>query len=340
MRAAVIGASGYTGAELVRLIVGHPELALAGVYARRRAGEHIAAVLPSLAGVVDQTIEAFDADAVAAACDVAFAALPHGASAAVVGALVDRDVAVVDLSADFRHRDVATYETWYGTHPRPELIERAVLGLPELSRQREALVGARLIACPGCYVTASVLALAPLLAAGVIEPERIIIDAKSGASGAGREPGAGTHLPEVGEGIRAYKVAGTHRHTPEIEALLGHGARVTFTPHLVPISRGILAVAYATPTRREPSVHMATLASAYRGEPFVTAVERLPDTSWVRGSNRAQVTARYDERTDTVIAMAAIDNLVKGAAGQAVQSCNLAMGWSETAGLGAAPLFP
>jgi N-acetyl-gamma-glutamyl-phosphate reductase len=341
VRAAIVGASGYTGAELVRLVVGHPDLELAGVYARRRAGERLAAVVPSLIGVADLEIAEFEPAAVEAAAEVAFTALPHGASAEVAGALVDRGVRVVDLSADFRHPDLEVYRRWYGEHPRADLIERAVLGLPELPGRREALAGAALIACPGCYVTASVLALSPLLEAGLIEPAPIVVDAKSGASGAGRSPGLATHLPEVGEGIRAYKVAGAHRHTPEIEALLGHGARVTFTPHLVPMTRGILAVAYARPTAaRDEAAYRQALEAAYANEPFVSAIDPLPDTSWVRGSNRAHVGVRLDARTDTVIAMATIDNLVKGAAGQAVQSLNVAMGWDETAGLGAAPMFP
>ena len=346
MRAAIVGASGYTGAELARLLVGHPELELAGVYARRRAGEPLAAVVPSLAGVSDLEIARYDAGAVAGAADVAFTALPHGASAEIIGELIDRGVRVVDLSADFRLRDVEVYRRWYGEHPRPDLIDRAALGFPELAGCREALAGARLIACPGCYVTASVLALAPLLAAGLIERAPLIVDAKSGASGAGREPGSKTHLPEVGEGIRAYKVAGDHRHTPEIEALLeiaaGDQCAVTFTPHLVPMSRGILAVAYARPVDadRDPQVYRAALEEAYAAEPFVSVISSLPDTSWVRGSNRAHVWARYDRRTGTVLAMSAIDNLVKGAAGQAIQSLNAAMGWPETLGLEQAPLFP
>lgn len=345
-RAAIVGASGYTGAELARLLVRHPELELAGVYARRRVGEPIAAVVPSLAGVIDLEIAAFDAEAVAADADVAFTALPHGASAEVVGELIDRGVRVVDLSADFRHRDAEVYRRWYGEHPRPDLIEQAALGLPELGTCRAALAGAQLIACPGCYVTASVLALAPLLAGGLIEPSPLIVDAKSGASGAGRNPGLGTHLPEVGEGVRAYKIAGDHRHTPEIEGLLtevaGAAVGVTFTPHLVPMTRGILAVGYARPADpgRAPAAYQDALRSAYAGEPFVSVIDALPDTSWVRGSNRAHVTARFDQRTRTVIAMSAIDNLVKGAAGQAIQALNAAMGWDETLGLEQPPLFP
>jgi N-acetyl-gamma-glutamyl-phosphate reductase len=343
---AVVGASGYTGAELCRLLLGHPEVELTGVYAQRAAGTALAEVLPSLAGVTDLEVEELDFDRLAAAARVAFTGLPHGASARAVGELVDRGVAVIDLSADFRLRDAALYAQWYGEHPRPDLLERAVTGLPELSR--DGLAGASLIACPGCYVTASVLALGPLLRAGLIVRRGLIIDAKSGASGAGRAPGAGTHLPEVGEGIRAYKVAGDHRHTPEIEDLLGRAAgepvSLTFTPHLIPISRGILACGYARATDRDKGedAYRDALAEAYRDEPFVVALPpgRLPDTSHVRGSNRAHVAVRRDPRTGDILALAALDNLVKGAAGQAVQCLNQMMGWPETTGLEAAPLFP
>ncbi len=342
VRAALVGASGYTGAELIRLIWGHPKVELVGAFARKSAGRRLDAVLPSLAGMTDIEVGAFDADVIAAGCDVAFTALPHGASATCVGELVDRGVRVIDLSADFR-LDQATYEQWYGEHPRPDLLETAVLGLPELF---EGIEGSMLIACPGCYVTTALLALAPLLRSEMIAPAPIIIDAKSGASGAGRGPGLGTHLPEVGEGIRAYKVAGTHRHTPEIEVLLSAAANcsvsVTFTPHLVPMSRGILACAYARPGARFDAASLeGVVVDAWSGSNFVSALrDRLPDTAHVRGSNRAHVAVRYDARTETVLAFAALDNLVKGAAGQALQCLNLALGWDERLGLDLAPLFP
>ncbi len=348
IRTAVVGASGYTGAELIRLLWAHPEVELVGAFARRAAGRTLQNVFPQLTGLTDLDVEEFDAEKIAAAASVVFTALPHGHSARCIGELVDRGVKVVDLSADFR-LDLETYQTWYGEHPRPDLLPRAVCGLPEIGpAQRRKLTESDLVACPGCYVTASTLALAPLLATELIKPSPVIIDAKSGASGAGRSPGLGTHLPEVGESIRAYKVAGTHRHTPEIEALLqrttGIAPRVTFTPHLVPMSRGILVVAYAQPSDvdKAPSDYQAAIEAAWAKEAFVSALgpDQLPDTAHVRGSNRAHVAVRVDQRNQTVLAFSAIDNLVKGAAGQAVQCFNLMNGLEETAGLNMVPLFP
>jgi N-acetyl-gamma-glutamyl-phosphate reductase len=349
---AIVGASGYTGGELVRLLLGHPRAEVAAVYAQRSAGQQLDEVFPQLAGLLSLPIAAFDPDAVARAAPVAFAALPHGASAPAVAALRERGVAVLDLSADFRLADAAEHAAWYGTadapsHPAPGLLAEAVYGLPE--RHRAALRGAQLVAAPGCYPTAAILAIAPLLAAGLVARDGIVIDAKSGASGAGRSPSAATHLPEAGEGVRAYKVGGVHRHTPEIEQELaracgGGEVRVTFTPHLVPMSRGILACVYAAPAdpAAPASVYQDALAAAYAGEPFVTVLPpgRLPDTAHVRGSNRAHVAVAVDARARRVIALCAIDNLVKGASGQAVQCLNIARGWDETAGLEAAPLFP
>jgi N-acetyl-gamma-glutamyl-phosphate reductase len=340
---AVVGASGYTGAELCRLLATHPRAELVAVYAKRAAGQRTTDVFPHLTGRVDLLIEEFDADALAARAKVAFSALPHGDSAAVVAALRERGVVTLDLSADFRLRDPAAWREWYGgehTHPAPALLSSAVYGLPE--RHRAALRDAQLVAVPGCYPTAAILAIAPLVDRDLVRRDGLVVDAKSGVSGAGRTPSQATHLPEAGEGIRPYKVGGAHRHTPEIEQELG-GA-VLFTPHLVPMSRGILASVYATPT--DPSLpadaYRAALADAYAGEPFVDVLPpgRLPDTSYVRASNRAQVTAVYDPRSRRVLAMSAIDNLVKGAAGQAVQCLNLAMGWPETSGLEQVAMFP
>ncbi len=357
VRVAIVGASGYTGAELCRLLLGHPRAEITVVMAKRAAGQRLDEVFPHLRGLLALPIEAFDADTVAARADVAFAALPHGESATVVAALRARGVTTLDLSADFRLHDAATWTTWYGSsadgehaaHPAPGLLAEAVYGLPE--RHRDALRGAGLVAVPGCYPTATILALAPLLAAGLVSPDGLVVDAKSGASGAGRTPALATHLPEAAEGVRAYKVAGTHRHTPEIEQELALAAgvapgavAVVFTPHLLPMARGILSCVYATPTdaSRPASVYRDALAAAYAGEPFVDVlpVGALPDTAHVRGSNRAHVQAIYDPRARRVLAIAAIDNLVKGAAGQAVQCLNVIRGWPETLGLAAAPMFP
>jgi N-acetyl-gamma-glutamyl-phosphate reductase len=347
---AVVGASGYTGAELLRLCLGHPRVELTGVYARSKAGEPLARVFPQFAGRLPLTLEPFDPDGVAKRAEVAFLALPHGESAPAAAALVDRGMTVLDLSADFRLADQAEYAAWYGSaehprHPAPELLARAIYGLPEL--HREELRGARLVAVPGCYPTAAILAIEPLLAAGLVSPDGLVVDAKSGVSGAGRTPSLATHLPEAAEGIRPYKIAGSHRHTPEIEQELARVARrpvrLTFTPHLVPMSRGILACVYATPTSERPaSAYQEAIEARWRGEPFVVALPagQLPDTAFVRGSNRAHTAVAVDARAGRVVCLSAIDNLVKGAAGQALQAMNVALGLPETEGLEAVGLFP
>jgi N-acetyl-gamma-glutamyl-phosphate reductase len=354
VRVAIIGASGYTGGELCRLLLGHPRVDVTTVMARRAAGQRIDEVFPHLRGLLTLQVEAFDADAVAARADVAFAALPHGESALVVAALRARGVTTLDLSADFRLHDAAAWATWYGSkehphHPAAELLAGAVYGVPEL--HRASLRGAGLVAVPGCYPTASILAIAPLIKAGLVSPDGLVIDAKSGASGAGRSPGMSTHLPEAAEGVRAYKVGGTHRHTAEIEQELAlaagraaDGVAVTFTPHLLPMTRGILSCVYATPTdaTRPASVYREQLVAAYQGEAFIDVLPdgALPDTAHVRGSNRVHVTAVYDARARRVLAISAIDNLVKGASGQAVQCMNAVFGWPETLALAFAPMFP
>lgn len=348
---AVVGASGYTGAELLRLLVGHPELRIAGLYARRAAGSPLADVFAQFTDVIVRDIEAFDPDRVASTAEVAFCALPHGQSARAVASLRQRGLMVVDLSADFRLDDAAVYATWYGSeaepeHPCPELLADAVYGLPELNRER--IRGAQLCAAPGCYPTGALLAIAPLVRAGLVHADRLIIDAKSGVSGAGRSPKLGFHFPEVGEGVRAYKVAGGHRHTVEIEQELGKLAgapiKLTFTPNLVPMSRGIATCVYAEPTGsgRGAGDYRAALIEAYADEPFVSVLPEgaLPATSHVRGSNRAHVAVAYDERAQRVIGLSAIDNLNKGSSGQAIQCLNLMRGWDETTGLTAAPMFP
>ncbi len=335
---AVVGASGYTGAELLRLLLEHPGVEIAGLYAKASAGQPLGRVFPQFAGRLDRTLEPLDVDAAARAGFV-FSALPHGESAPVVEALLERGATVLDLSADFRLRDPAAHAAWYRHGASDAVRARAVYGLPEL--RRAELAGARLVAVPGCYPTAAILAAAPLLRARLIEPT-LVVDAKSGVSGAGRGVSLATHFSEIGEGIRAYKVAGQHRHTPEMEQELG--ARVLFTPHLVPMSRGILASVYAAPTdaERPPAAYREAMLAAYAGEPFVTVLPEgaLPDTSHVRGSNRAHVTVVWDARTRHVLAMAAIDNLVKGASGQAVQCLNVLLGLPETTGLGGVGLFP
>ena len=346
LKTAIVGASGYTGAELLRLLLLHPRIEITSISAGRAAGRSLAEVYPQFRGQLSLPIEAFDAEGVATAATMAFVALPHGQSAKVVDELRCAGLRVVDLSADFRIRDLHTYEQWYGEHPAPQRLAEAVYGLPEL--YREAICDADLVAAPGCYPTAAILAIAPLLAAGLIKTEGLIVDAKSGVSGAGRNPSQAAHFPEVGEGVRAYGVCGSHRHTPEMEqecsVLADKPVRLTFTPHLVPMSRGILSCVYAEPTTSDmdASTFQHTLEEFYSGEPFVSVLgqDTLPDTAFVRGSNRAHVAVRYDTRAGRVLCIAAIDNLCKGSSGQAIQCLNLMQGWNEGLGLEAVAMFP
>ncbi|MFO0645908.1 MAG: N-acetyl-gamma-glutamyl-phosphate reductase [Polyangiales bacterium] len=347
VRVAVVGATGYTGAELLRLLLGHPRVEVTALCAHSKLTPRASAVLPSLTGLLDAPVEPFDADVVARKADVAFCALPHGASIECVRALRERGVTVLDLSADFRLRDPKVYAEWYGaTHAAPGLLDEAVYGLPEL--HREALRGAKLVAVPGCYPTASALPMLPLLARGIARSDDLVVHALSGVSGAGRTPASNTHLPECAEGVRSYKLAGTHRHTPEIEQTLSHVAgssvMITFSPTLAPMTRGILSTVYARPAREDVSVdEMVREARAYfEGSPSVAVLDAgaLPDTLWVRGSNRAHIAYFFDRRAKRIVAQCAIDNLVKGASGQAIQCMNLACGFDEGAGLRAPAMFP
>ena len=350
LKVAIVGAGGYTGSELVRLVHRHPELSLEVVIARDNAGKRLDQVLPSTLGVRglgERVLESFEpsqAAELAKRVDVAFLCLPHAASARAGKALYEAGVRVVDLSADFRLKSRETYEKTYGPHPAPELFEYAVYGLPELHRRE--LAGAKLIAAPGCYPTSCILPLAPLLRERLIETKGIIIDSKSGVSGAGKTPGAAFHLPEAAEGIRPYKVAGAHRHTPEIEQELslaaGEPVQVVFTPHLAPMSRGILSVAYARLLPGKTAEDCRKAARALYQDGLVTVLEDgvLPDTLWVRGSARAHVAYALDVRTSTVIAMGTIDNLAKGASAQALQALNVAMGWADATGLPEVAQFP
>ncbi len=336
---AVVGASGYTGAELLRLITLHPRFRLVAVTSEKSSGKPVAEVFPHLAARVALTFEALEPDAIAKRADGVFLALPHSKSFEPVAACVGAKKKVVDLSADFRLKDAAQYEQWYGTtHPHPSLLKTAVYGLPEL--HREEIRRASLVASPGCYPTAAILQLAPLVSRGLVQPGSIVIDAKSGVSGAGRSPSLPYHFPEAHESIEAYKV-GTHRHQPEIEQELK--AQVVFTPHLVPMNRGILSTAYC---RLTESVDRGRLLSLYReffkGEPFVRLEEgeRSANPRHVRGSNFCDLSVFLEARSGLAITTAAIDNLVKGAAGQAIQAMNLMLGLPEDLGLLGPGLYP
>ena len=335
VRVAVVGASGYAGAELIRLLAGHPGVQIASVHAREREGLPVGKELPHLA-----PLGLSFSDGEPAGVDVAFLALPHGASAPLAARLLERGVTVVDIGADFRLRDAATYATWYGgPHPAPQLLDRAVYGLTEWSRER--LSGAKLIANPGCYPTASLLALLPFVACGAVEGD-VIVDAKSGISGAGRGAGADYLFTELAESTKAYGLGG-HRHRPEIEQALaaaGHDAPVTFVPHLVPQSRGLLATCYVTLREDLDDAALARiLTDRYGPEPFVHVTDAPPATKQATGSNHTFVHAGRVARRRAVV-VAAIDNLGKGAAGQAIQNMNVALGLDETAGLAGLGLHP
>ena len=333
----IVGASGYAGAELVRLCSAHPDLEVAWATADTQAGTPVAGLYPNLGAAVGDLVFARYDPVMADDIDLVFLALPHGASAVLMPDLIKRVDVVVDLAADFRLRDPADYQRWYGgAHPHPELLADFAYGLPELFRS--PLVGARAVAVPGCYPTAAALALAPLVRAGAIETTGVIVDAASGVSGAGRPAKANTTFCMVDEDFRAYGLV-DHRHTPEIEQ--ASGASVLFTPHLVPMNRGILATCYARPTGPTSTAEiLAVLADAYRGERFVVVGEESPSTKATAGSNAAHLSARFDPRTGWVLVLCALDNLGKGAAGQAVQCANLALGLDESAGLSVAGILP
>jgi N-acetyl-gamma-glutamyl-phosphate reductase len=336
---AVLGATGYAGVELLRLLARHPGVSLAFLSSEQYRGRRAADVYPFLSGIVDAPLAAPE-PRLAAAADVVFTALPHGAAAPVVRDLLAQGQRVIDISADFRLRDPAVYARWYTAHPAPELLGQAVYGLPELYRDR--LPGARLVAAPGCYPTGALLGLVPLARAGLLT-EPVVIDAKSGTTGAGRGAKVEQLFAEVNENFRPYSI-GAHRHAPEIEQELhaaGARAGALFVPHLLPVSRGILSTMYIRiPGDPPPLAEIFT--KAYRDEPFVIlAGEGDPPTLHdVRGTNRCSVGWRWDAATKQAVVVTAIDNLGKGAAGQAVQCLNLLLGLPETAGLDAPALVP
>jgi N-acetyl-gamma-glutamyl-phosphate reductase len=342
----IIGASGYGGVQLVRLLKEHPQVEIVYLGGDSSAGKPYSDIYPHLGHCVDLTIEPIDLDVVASRCQVAFFGLPNGLACEMAPKLVARGIKVLDLSADYRFSDLDTYTAWYKKDRSDRAVAAtAVYGLPEL--YRDEIREAQLIGCPGCYPTASLLALAPLLKQGLIVPETAIIDAKSGTSGGGRQAKTHLLLAEADNSLGAYGVT-KHRHTPEIEQicsdLAGHEVRVQFTPHLIPMVRGILSTVYAT--LRDPGLvrdDLITIYSAfYRSSAFVKVLSNgvYPQTKWACGTNLCYIGIEVDPRTDRVIVMSAIDNLIKGQSGQAVQCLNLMMGWEETLGLPQLSFYP
>jgi N-acetyl-gamma-glutamyl-phosphate reductase len=359
VKVAVLGASGYTGGELLRLIATHPRMEVVAATAEKSVGASLASVFPSLASVFPHlTLEPVDIDSIAKRADAVFLALPHTKSLAPVAAFLKAGKTVVDLSADYRLKSATDYERWYNTpHTHQELLEGAVYGLPELYRQD--IQKTKLVASPGCYPTAAILQLAPLAAKGFLNPHSIVIDAKSGVSGAGRSPALAYHFPEAHESLEAYKV-GQHRHIPEIEQELrvlesrshdnskssprhDDALHVMFTPHLVPMNRGILSTAYCRlhePMEQEQL--RALYRDFYKGERFIRFAEgdASPNPRHVRGANFCDINVYVDKRAGWVVTVAALDNLIKGAAGQALQAMNLMLGFPEETGLTGAGVFP
>ncbi|MBT4429658.1 MAG: N-acetyl-gamma-glutamyl-phosphate reductase [Nitrospinaceae bacterium] len=336
-RIAVVGATGYTGFELLRLLASHGGVEVGALTSETYSGKEIGEVFPALAKIVTCRLQKFEPE-VCEGADIVFCCLPHRTAMNTVPGLLDRGHRVVDFSADFRLRDHAVYEQWYKTeHVCPERIPEAVYGIPEL--YRDEIRGAKLVANPGCYPTGAILALAPLLRAGIVVSSLIVIDAKSGVSGAGRKAALDFQFSEVNEGFKAYGI-GTHRHTPEIEqelsVALGGELRVSFTPHLVPMTRGILSTIYveAAGGATEESAR-AALQEAYGNEAFIRLMPQgaFPNVSQVAGSNFLDIGLTFDERTGRFVIVTAIDNLVKGASGAAVQNMNILLGLTETQGL-------
>ena len=339
----ILGASGYTGAELIRLLQGHPRANISHLTASRHAGRELGEVFPHLGKTSGLELSNSDPSLIPDDIGIVFAALPHGASAELIEKIYERDIKIIDLGADFRLKE-GTYRDWYGDHPCADLLENAVYGIPELHAER--ISEAKLVANPGCYPTSSILPLAPLLENGMVEKTGIIIDSKSGASGAGRNPSLDLHFCEVSEGMKAYKV-GEHRHTPEIEQglsdFLGQEIKVVFTPHLIPISRGILSTIYVNLSGEHTTAELLdALGRFYRNSPFLRILPEgtFPNTSWVRGANFCDIAIKANPKEKTAIIVCAIDNLVKGASGQAIQNMNIMLDLPESLGLDSVPLYP
>lgn len=347
IRAGLVGVTGYTGMELARLLTAHPSMRLTAATSRSEAGKRLGDIYPFLNGLPGAEVILMEPDpaAIAKACDVAFLAVPHGAATEMGAALVEQGLKVVDLSADFRLKDAATYAAWYKTeHTRKDLLPEAVYGLPEL--YADAVAKARLVANPGCYPTSVILGLTAALRAGLIHTDGIVIDAKSGTTGAGRKASVPTLFCEVADTFRAYNL-GKHRHTPEIEQelanLAGAPLTVSFNPHLVPMNRGILSTIYTTLKRPATQVEVqAVYEEAWRGSPWVRVLPagQLPETRYVRGTMFCDMSVVVDARTNRLIVVSTIDNVCRGASGQAVANANLMFALPVTTGLMLAPLMP
>ena len=345
IKVGIIGSTGYAGQELVRLLMGHKDAQIVWYGSRSYIDQKYSKVFGNMFQIVDDVCMDDNMDEMVKQVDVIFTATPQGLCASLVNDDVLSKVKIIDLSADFRLKDVNVYEKWYGiTHKAPQYIDEAVYGLCEINREK--IKNTRLLANPGCYTTCSILSLYPLLKAGLVDPQSVIIDAKSGTSGAGRGAKVANLFCEVNESIKAYGVL-THRHTPEIEEQLGYAAgeemKIIFTPHLVPMNRGILVTAYAN--LKKPVTYdevRAAYDACYADEHFIRILDKdvCPETRWVEGSNFVDVNFKIDERTNRVVVMGALDNVVKGAAGQAIQNMNLMFGLPETEGLEIVPMFP
>lgn len=340
IKVSVVGATGYLGGETIRLLCNHPCVQLKSLTSNSSEGYPVWKYHPGLRSIVDKSFEAYDFERVSSESDIVFCAVPHGAALNVAAELLgaNEDLKVIDLSADYRIRDPAVYESWYNVaHTQKKLLKEAVYGLPELYKDK--IRNARMVANPGCYPTSAILGLSPLLKGFEIDPMSIVIDSKSGVSGAGRKLSDQTHYPECNESIKAYAVA-THRHIPEIEQELslraGHDVNVCFTPHLTPMNRGILTTAYCTLSSKTTSAEVTKVyKSAYASKPFVRLMEKgtWPETRFVRGSNFCDIQVKVDKRTNRAIVVSAIDNMIKGGAGQAIENMNIMCGLDETIGL-------
>jgi N-acetyl-gamma-glutamyl-phosphate reductase len=336
----ILGATGYTGAELIRLIKAHPGARITYCSSRQYNGKAISDVLEFLKGSFDMVLEEFDESAIKSRCDVVFSCLPHGAGMDFISRIVDA-VKVVDLSADCRIRDASVFQQWYQEHTHPELLGMAVYGLSEI--YPDEIKKARLVANPGCYPTSVLLPLIPLLKAGLLEKDGIIIDSKSGVSGAGRGLSLKTHICETGESFSAYKIGHSHRHVPEIEQELsvfaGSPVAIEFSPHLLPITRGMLSTIYVRTGHSEEELK-SCLRNFYKDFAFVSVIDSLPGTKDVRGTNRCLISLTRNPATGRATIISVIDNLTKGASGQAVQNMNLMFGLNETVGLDYVPVYP